>query len=97
MPTWDALGSFWRDYEALSREAKQAFRHAKVKFAEDADAGTFRPSLRVKPMQGKPGIWEMTWEGNDGRATFMYGPEVLSGKRHVVWRRIGTHAIFREP
>lgn len=97
MPTWDALESFWRDYAALSREAKQAFRAAKTKFAEDADTGAFRPSLRVKPMQAKPGLWEMTWEGSDGRATFMYGPEILPGKRHVVWRRIGTHAIFREP
>jgi hypothetical protein len=33
----------------------------------------------------------------DGRATFQYGPEIAPGEPHVIWRRIGTHAIFREP
>jgi len=68
----------------------------------------FDPHLRVKPMKYYAGIWEMTWNG-DGRATFEYGVplkrmdedgnEVADDppKRHVVWRRIGTHAIFRRP
>jgi hypothetical protein len=51
----------------------------------------------VKPVRGQAGIWEMTWEGNDGRATFMYGPEKLPGKRHVIWLRVGGHEIFQEP
>jgi hypothetical protein len=41
-------------------------------------------------------VWEMTW-APDGRATFAYGPEVLAGQLHIVWRRIGTHDIFRRP
>lgn len=48
-------------------------------------------------MQGHPGIWEITWEGNDGRATFRYGPEVRAGKKHIIWRRIGGHEIFEQP
>jgi hypothetical protein len=38
----------------------------------------------------------MTWAPN-GRATWQYGPEQRPGERHVIWRRIGTHDIFRAP
>jgi hypothetical protein len=57
---------------------------------------SFDPRLRVKRVQGHPGIWEMTW-AQDGRATFQYGDEVVPGEPHVVWRRVGTHDIFRAP
>ncbi|HEY8687255.1 MAG TPA: hypothetical protein VIO57_16760 [Chloroflexota bacterium] len=97
MPTYDTLGSFWRDFDRLTQADQDAFIEAKSKFAEDADSGDFRASLRVKPMHGWAGIWEMSWEGNDGRATFEYGSERKPGKRHVIWRRIGTHDIFRNP
>jgi hypothetical protein len=60
------------------------------------DRQGFHPRLRVKRVQGSPGIWEMSW-APDGRATFQYGEEVHQGKAHVVWRRIGSHAIFRRP
>jgi hypothetical protein len=97
MPTYEALDSFWSDFARLSHADQDAFRDARIKFAADADSGNFRGSLRVKPMQGRRGIWEMTWKGNDGRAMFAYGPEIQPGKRHVVWLRIGTHDIFRNP
>jgi len=35
----------------------------------------FRPGLRVKRVQGHPGVWEMSWAA-DGRATFEYGEEI---------------------
>ncbi|WP_267887199.1 hypothetical protein [Thermobifida halotolerans] len=35
----------------------------------------------------------MTW-APDGRATWQYGEERVPGKPHVIWRRVGTHAIF---
>ena len=38
----------------------------------------------------------MTWAA-DGRATFEYGDEVAEGEPHVLWRRVGTHAIFDQP
>jgi hypothetical protein len=97
MPTHDALEPFLNDFTRLSLAEKRAFREARRKFAKDTDSGDFRASLRVKPMKGHPGIWEMTWQGNNGRATFMYGEEIQPGKRHVVWRRIGSHDIFRNP
>ncbi len=28
---------------------------------------------------------------------FHYGEEVRLGEPHIVWRRIGTHDIFRQP
>ena len=33
----------------------------------------------------------------DGRATWQFGPEIKARQAHVVWRRIGTHEIFRAP
>ncbi|HTX10790.1 MAG TPA: hypothetical protein VME22_19350 [Solirubrobacteraceae bacterium] len=57
---------------------------------------SFAPQLRVKRVQGEAGVWEITWAPN-GRATFAYGPEVLAGQPHIVWRRIGSHDIFRRP
>jgi hypothetical protein len=47
-------------------------------------------------VQGHAGVWEMTW-APDGRATFHYGDEIRPGDPHIIWRRIGTHAIFRAP
>jgi hypothetical protein len=32
-----------------------------------------------------------------GRATFEYAAEVRPGEPHVIWRRIGTHSVFRRP
>jgi len=52
--------------------------------------------MTYKRVQGEAGVWEITW-APDGRATFAYGPEVLAGQPHIVWRRIGTHDIFRRP
>jgi hypothetical protein len=33
----------------------------------------------------------------DGRATWHYGSEVEPGIPHVVWRRVGTHDVLRDP
>ena len=97
MPTRDVDESFWDDYDRLSPVQQRRFLSVLRRFVHDADNGTFRAALRVKPMVDHPGIWEMTWDGNDGRATFRYGREQVSGKRHIIWRRIGGHEIFREP
>ena len=56
----------------------------------------FPPALRVHRVQGHPGIWEVTF-APDGRATFEYTTAVLVDEPHVIWRRIGTHAILAEP
>lgn len=56
----------------------------------------FRASLRIKRVQGTECVWEMSWAG-DGRATWEYGKEEIPGEVHVIWRRVGTHSIFRRP
>jgi hypothetical protein len=43
-----------------------------------------------------PGVYEFHFEG-DGRATFEYGESMRVGEVHVIWRRVGTHAIYLNP
>lgn len=105
MPTFERTDLFKRDWQNdLSAEDRIRAREAITgRFVPDLtaiEAGTqtaFRRSLKVVPMRGHEGVWEMRWEPNDGRATFHYGPELVAGKRHVVWRRIGTHSIYSDP
>ncbi|MGH3065227.1 MAG: hypothetical protein ACRDOF_02905 [Gaiellaceae bacterium] len=81
----------------MTIERQQAFRVALVKFVEDLRARRgFRRGLRVKGVQSAPGTYEMTW-APDGRATFSYGHSIVEGEPHIIWRRIGTHEILREP
>lgn len=96
MPTYARTESFRRDFEDLTPEQKAAFRRAIRHFIEDLPTGRFREGLCVKGVKGARGIYEMTW-ADDGRATFEYGPPVLEGQVHVIWRRIGTHDIPRNP
>jgi len=96
VPTYDALPRFFRDLKSLRSAELTAFYRAVRLLADGVDSRRFDPSLRVKRVQGSPGVWEMTW-APDGRATFHYGEEVRPGKAHIVWRRIGTHSILRTP
>jgi hypothetical protein len=96
-PTYAREPAFARDFAKLADEQQRRFLAAVAAMVGDMEAGrAFRPGLRVKAVQGWPGVWEMTWEP-DGRATFEYGPEQRPGEPHVVWRRVGTHDIFRRP
>ena len=95
MPTYERTGRFDRDLAALDAAERARFREAVRRFVGDLAGGTFRPGLRVRGVEGAPGIFEMTWAPN-GRATFQYGPSRGSGP-HVIWRRVGTHDIFGEP
>ena len=97
MPTYAWLARFGVDFERLTPVQQAACLVAVRQVIEDLESGgTFRKGLCVKGVQGASGIYEMTW-ADDGRATFRYGVEVIPGKTHGVWRRIGTHAIFKRP
>ena len=96
MPTHQELARFLRDWQDLASEQRVAFLRALPLFVAGLASQSFAPQLRVKRVQGHPGVWEMTWAA-DGRATFSYGSEVIAGHPHVIWRRIGTHDIFRRP
>ena len=78
----------------LRPEQQALFLIAIAQFVEDLrDRKSFRKGLRVK---GASGIFEMTW-ADDGRATFEYGDSAIANEPHVVWRRIGSHGIFKNP
>lgn len=96
MPTYQARPRFLRDFKALTDAQVAAWERALDLFITGLQRNRFDPSLRVKRVQGYPGVWEVTW-GPDGRATFEYGQEIRSGEPHVIWRRIGTHDVFRRP
>jgi len=85
-----------REYDRLTDLRKDTFDTVVARFVSDLKVGHFRPGLRVRGVQGKDGVFEMTW-APDGRATFQYGAPVHEGDPHVIWRRIGTHDIFDEP
>src|SRR5437868_14773916 len=74
MRTYDVLASFWRDWRGLTPQQQRAFRRAVQTLIADLRGGTLLPALRVKRVQGHPGVWEMT-RAADGRATFEYGDE----------------------
>ena len=97
MPTYETTERFRRDFDYLSPEERGLFREAVENFVHDLEADhSFRAGLRIKGVKGAPGVFEMTW-ADDGRATFEYGQEIIEGKPHIIWRRIGGHGIFRSP
>jgi hypothetical protein len=97
-PTYQRSLRFQRDMRKLSGEQRRAFLAARDEFVDGLRQRPpeFTPALRVKRVQGAEGIWEMSWAA-DGRATFRYGAEILAGQPHVVWLRIGKHAILDDP
>lgn len=99
MPTFETLPRFERDWKHLTAQQQTTFRKVITEaFVPDLAAPDrpFRPGLRVKGVTARPGVFEMTWD-NDSRATFSYGEERIPGQAHVIWRRVGTHAIFTPP
>lgn len=97
MPTYAWLARFRADFEKLTPAQQAAFLLTVGQFVDDLRSGRpFRKGLRVKGIQGASGIFEMTW-ADDGRATFEYGDEIVTGETHVVWRRVGTHSVFKQP
>jgi hypothetical protein len=97
MPTFQKLPRFQKDLDQLSVDDRERFKQAVARFVEDIEGGkAFRSGLRVRGIEGARGIFEMTW-APDGRATFQYGEPIREGQVHVVWRRVGTHAIFANP
>lgn len=105
---FETTHSFEADYRKLSDDEKRQFRDAVRKFNEACDAAVERrgrprwpKALRVKDVEGAPGIWEMTWSfsGPDGRATWEWVTEEVEGEAVPVvrWRRIGGHSIFKDP
>lgn len=96
--------SFDKDVRHLKREHLAEFLEVlKTKFISDCDAYAAHPatpwpqSLRVKSVQGAPGVLEMTWSfaSPDGRATFEF--VTVNGQLRLRWRRVGDRDVFKRP
>ncbi|HEY7831988.1 MAG TPA: hypothetical protein VIG30_00370 [Ktedonobacterales bacterium] len=98
MPTHDEFEQFMRGYRSLPKHRRLIFRQAVRAMGEDMRAGQpFRASLRVSVLSGYPGIYEMTWEMPNGRATFMFAAGLIAGEQHIEWRRISGHEVYKNP
>jgi hypothetical protein len=98
VPTFERLARFDREFRRLPPELQRAFLdalHLFIAALRQRPPG-FPPGLRVKRVQGHPGIWELSF-APDGRATFAYGEEQIPGEPHIIWRRIGDHSVLSVP
>ena len=77
---------FKKDFQGLPAEIQQRLGKALELFWTDPR----HPSLRVKKMEGAPGIWEFRVSQNC-RVTFQYDGGT------VILRRVGTHNVLRKP
>ncbi|WP_026911556.1 hypothetical protein [Patulibacter minatonensis] len=95
--------AFDRDYKRLSKQHQAKFRKLVPRFnaaAERAAAGETAPwpnGMRVKPVKGAEGVWEVTWsmDDPDGRATWEW--VTIGDTQGIRWRRIGDHDVFASP
>jgi len=97
VPTYEAPPNFLSQHSKLTPADKKRFRAAVDKFVADLKKGQglagVRAGLRVKALQGAPGLHEMTW-APDGRAVFTVGKSVKEGEPHIQWLAVGTHAVL---
>ena len=100
---FDVVESFVADYARLTVRERELFRQAvrrlNAAYARRGDRPipAWPAVLRIKPVLGAPGVFELTWSfsGPDGRATFELVN--VAGEPALRWRRIGGHRILREP
>jgi hypothetical protein len=83
------------DY-AIVRAKLGEFVAACERYAADPSS-KWPASLRVKPVEAAPGIFDVTFSfsGPDIQATFEWIS--IDGELAVRWRRVGGHRIFRQP
>jgi hypothetical protein len=95
--THERTDRFKIDYAKLTTAEQDRFRATVIeRFIPAIETGEYPAGLKIKGVQGAPGVFEMSW-APDGRATFEFGEERLPGQRHIVWRRIGGHEVFGSP
>lgn len=99
MPTHERTQRFVRDFERLNEDEAELFLSVVLdEFVPALVAGPPYPGgLRIKGVQATDGVWEMTWEYHNGRATFAFGQQIHAGEVHIIWRRVGGHDIFSDP
>ena len=95
--------AFRADRRRLSQSDRERLEEVLPAFVDACDryvadpATAWPSSLRVKDVEGAPGVFEMTWSfsGPDGRATFEWIQ--IDGELAVRWRRIGRHDTLTNP
>lgn len=101
---YERTESFKRDYRRLSDAHKEEFRRVVRELFNPAldehladSAKPWPTRLRIKGVEGAPGVWEMTWSFTDpdGRATWEWIS--IDGEPAIRWRRVGDHRVFRDP
>lgn len=95
---------FKRDYRKLSPDERAEFKRVvleefqpALERRESEPGRAWPPALRVKGVEGAPGVWEMTWSFTDpdGRATWEW---IKIGEETAIrWRRVGSHSVFADP
>lgn len=98
---YEVTAAFEAEFRRMPKRDQKRFHKIVVDdFSPACDAFRAEPSLgfpdrlRVKPVVGARGLFEMTWSftGPDGRATFEWID--LDGEPAIRWRRIGNHRIL---
>lgn len=87
---------FWEEYLQLPRAIQAKARKTFKLFRKGAEHPPHHPSLRIRKMGGHADIWE----GHvtlDYVFTFHFETEPETGETICVFRRIGTHDIYRNP
>ena len=77
--------------DELQRAAKESF-----KLLKDHPYPPYHPSLLIKKMQG----WDKIWEGHVTEGcvfTFHEEYDHRTGEKTFVFRKIGTHKIYKNP
>jgi len=101
---FEAGRSFEGDWGRLTEAERARFRavvrddfHPACERRRVDPAAPWPKKLRIRNVEGAPGIWEMTWSfsGPDGRATFEWVE--IDGEPGIRWRRIGGHSFFGDP
>lgn len=101
---FETTASFDRDFTKLPREHQRLFRDAVANyFLPAVAAGAFTgdplwpPRLRIHQLRGT-NVYSLTWNFSspDGRATFHLDTD-QGDSALLVWRRVGTHHIYKQP
>ena len=98
MPTFETLPAFDAGWRSMTREQQTTFRQVVLESLVPGLASpgrAFEPGLRVRPLSGHPGLYEMSW-GDAGRAAFSYGTERVPGEPHLIWWQITAAADLND-
>jgi mRNA-degrading endonuclease YafQ of YafQ-DinJ toxin-antitoxin module len=87
---------FRRDYRNLEKKEQRAVTNARttIKLALEGNV-EYSYKHRIKQMEGHPDIWEGHVKDNLC-FTFHYH-KTDTGEKIVLFRRVGTHAIYKKP